>query len=131
MAPQLQAPDSEGACIALLQLEGISARDVLAPPYPATRLVRVGGTRARILDEAQLQLDVAGAAGSSKSSCLAAWERAYAVLVAAEGATAGGAVITAVRLLGGPSWLPDGVDGAPRYVGTLLVNARATTPQPA
>lgn len=125
----VRAPDVEGACIAVLSGAGIDASDLLTPPYPSVRVLRVGGTRATILDAAQVQLDVANGADGSKSATLTRLEECITALRAAEGQSIAGVVLTAVEISGGPAYLPDPATGAPRYVATLNVYSRAAVPQ--
>lgn len=131
MPPPLRAPDVEAACILALRLAGLTARDTLLPPYPALRLVRIGGTRTRVADSALIQLDAVGDAAIGKAQTLARWEAAVMSLRAAEGGTFADVVLSAVQVLGGPAYTPELADGAPRYVGTLIVTSRASIPQPA
>lgn len=125
----LHAPDVEAALLGLLASAGTPARDVLGPPYPSLRLVRVGGTRERVADTALIQLECAGGTDTSKALVLSRLEDAISTLRAGEGSTVAGAVVTAVQVFGAPTYLPDGVDGAPRYAATLTVTSRAVTPQ--
>lgn len=125
--PRIPLPDVEAAVIGILRarLPGTHAADRLGPPWPALAATQVGGTVAKVLTAALVQVDAAGAAGSSKAAARGLIDDALEVLREAEGSTVAGVVLSSVGILAAPAYLPDGQSGAPRYVATLVVSARS------
>lgn len=112
------------------ELDGVAIHTSFGPdqPWPAIRVVRLGGSRLwpAWIDEARLQIEgwsAPTAGGGSKKEALTILETALAALVGGLVGIHDEGVVSAVDVGLAPTWAPDDSTDQPRYVSDVLIVA--------